>query len=304
MQQHAAAHLPPTQYAAPSTPGKRRREPQRAGEPWPSVGPGARASTSAVRGRPRPAEAPDVVPVVVEWKFGGSAVAVAGAWDGWRAQTPLHRDAPSAPFVAVLYLPLGGAFQFKYLVDGAWQCSPSVPTETDAAGNTNNMLTVTPPDLDFAPDAVSPSTSPPRSPQATYDSVIPDANTAASRSSDPPHLPAAAGADLPEPPSSRALIGHLALDGGRARPAPMMSAAGRPTRLIPTTHQVAQQSALAEARSASDAAAAGLPPPTTMAFAFRYKLKVVTAIYVSSGVVDGSSSGIGDRDTVGGPRRQ
>ncbi|GIQ91813.1 hypothetical protein KIPB_015226, partial [Kipferlia bialata] len=53
----------------------------------------------------------------------------------------------------VLRCPLpSGTHQYKYMVDGQWVVSADFPTETDADGNTNNVLVVHP----FVPRSKSP----------------------------------------------------------------------------------------------------------------------------------------------------
>eukprot|EP01105_Mastigella_eilhardi_P022807 TRINITY_DN5674_c0_g1_i1.p1 TRINITY_DN5674_c0_g1~~TRINITY_DN5674_c0_g1_i1.p1 ORF type:complete len:301 (-),score=57.11 TRINITY_DN5674_c0_g1_i1:353-1225(-) len=68
----------------------------------------------------------------------GETIFVAGSFNGWRRE-------PMRPTTRVTLQP--GTHEFKFVVVGAdgsadWRCDEGRPTRRDAAGNTNNVLTV------------------------------------------------------------------------------------------------------------------------------------------------------------------
>lgn len=197
-------------------------------------------------------EQPDVVPVVFTWNFGGARVFVVGAWDGWGERTQMSRD--GSTFIAVLYLPCGQTFQFKYFVDDNWQCNPSLPTQTDSQGNTNNVVDVTHPELEFDSATVLTSCSPP-SPLSSYcQSVIEADETFA----DPIALPdAMAASPVVLPPRSHVLMDHLHL-------------------CQPELEQTQTDPAGYACSPATS------PAPLTLATCFRYKEKLISATFVFS----------------------
>lgn len=202
---------------------------------------GPRSSTAM---RPQ-VEPPDLVPVVFTWNFGGTHVYVIGAWDGWREKSQMSRDGSS--FIAVLYLPYGQTYQFKYFVDENWQCNPSLPTQTDAQGNTNNVVAVTEPDLEYDSSAPLALRSPP-SPISSYSQSVIEADETLA---DPPSLPdAMAATPVVLPPRSHVLIDHL--------------------HLCHSSTDVSQ----------SDPNGYTSAPPVALASCYRYKEKVISATFV------------------------
>lgn len=177
----------------------------------------ARSGEDAARRRGPPAagaaaaeEAPDVVPVVLEWRYGGANVSVTGAWDGWTEAVGLSRDGSAfgagASFIAVLYL-LPGSYQYKYLVDGNWQCNPSMETQTDALSNVNNILHVTKPVLEFSASEPLLEEAP-SSPIESYDCSCMKGEEARA---DPPLLPDTAVGNTAAPSASYTLINHVSI---------------------------------------------------------------------------------------------
>ncbi len=159
-------------------------------------------------GATTPAEDDELVPALFTWNFGGQKVEVVGGWDGWTRKTPLTRR--GADHAAVLLVPRG-AQEFKYYVDGNWQCNPALATSTDEHGNTNNSVTIEPlpPSFDgFLPE--------PSSPVDTYDCKPPvdehDAN-------DVPVLPRYLGCDSQgrAPRHVRLERAFIASDGNETR---------------------------------------------------------------------------------------
>lgn len=121
-----------------------------------------------------------LIPTVFHWKFPGTLVYVAGAWDGWRRKAALYRN--GREHLALLYLPMG-EFQCKFFVDDNWQCAPDLPTRTDEYGNTNNIIKVTNKEPHFDSSAPLLENKPP-SPLSSYKQ-----NACADFPSDPPVLP-------------------------------------------------------------------------------------------------------------------
>ena len=83
------------------------------------------------------------------WRDPGRAhgdVRVAGDFGGDWCGAPLvlrpALDACDWQWSVVVLLPSGEAVRYKYIIDGAWRVDASLPTETDASGNVNNVLMV------------------------------------------------------------------------------------------------------------------------------------------------------------------
>jgi 5'-AMP-activated protein kinase, regulatory beta subunit len=111
-----------------------------------------------------------IVPTIFTWTFGGHAVSVTGAWDNWADKVPLARS--GAEHSAVISLPVG-SFQYKFIVDGNWKHSPSLPTETDQHGNLNNVVIVSPHFPEYDSNAPLTGLSGPPSPIESYDRSMP-----------------------------------------------------------------------------------------------------------------------------------
>jgi hypothetical protein len=207
----------------------------------------------------------ELVPVVLSWNYGGASVSVTGAWDGWREKVHMTRnECAGGLFLCVLYLPCGGEFQFKYYVDENWQCNPSWPTQTDAQGNTNNVVRVVSPALEFdvEDDDDADGGDGAHSPIESYDQGY---MQVAEARGDPPLLPAAAAVDAPTVSLSHALVNHLSADRPlRAEQPPPPSSSPRPA-------------------DGGGGGGGGDPPPLSLATTFRHKGKLIIATYVVSG---------------------
>jgi hypothetical protein len=84
------------------------------------------------------------VPVTFVYRAEGpsSSVRLTGCFLSWSsAGVPCERSAENL-FSTVQLLPPGSRVLFKFIVDGAWVCSPSYPISDDGAGNRNNVLDV------------------------------------------------------------------------------------------------------------------------------------------------------------------
>lgn len=142
--------------------------------------------------------------MIFSWNYGGQAVYIAGAWDGWAAKTALYKN--GAEFIALLYIPVG-EFQCKYFVDDNWQCAPDLPTRIDENGNTNNIVIIDNNTPEF--DSAAPlNERKPLSPVTSY-TQNPSADlTAADPPVMPPHLEARSLKPLPDDvsPSVRASV--------------------------------------------------------------------------------------------------
>jgi Glycogen recognition site of AMP-activated protein kinase len=232
----------------------------------------------------------ELVPVVLTWSFGASAVHVTGEWSGWKGRTEMIRDGNNG-FVVVLYLKAGRTYECKFIQDGNWSCNPNLPTKTDSHGNTNNVIDVDtvhaalvygggdddaeavgsstlPVDVSGAQNPITArlaaafSTGPP-SPPSSYDQSFVDPAT---HGVDPPPQPDHCVRDGPArhknpltfPASSRSLIDHLYIDPAPAWPS-------------------AQPAYLYTAASPESSA---YPPPQTLASAFSYKGKIIAATFI------------------------
>eukprot|EP00741_Cyanophora_paradoxa_P017661 tig00021013_g17056.t1 len=70
---------------------------------------------------------------------GAKHAAVAGSWDGWAR----HVNLSAAGDMFTTEIPLKpGTYSFKYIIDGEWKVDTARPTQTDAAGNLNNIVVV------------------------------------------------------------------------------------------------------------------------------------------------------------------
>lgn len=136
--------------------------------------------SSSIDQQQKSTEDETLVPTVFTWNYGGYSVYVAGAWDNWKSETPMYKNGNE--YIALVYIPIG-EHQFKFFIDDVWQCAPNMPTRTDEHGNTNNVITVEPKELEFDSNTPLHAGSPP-SPLSSYNqSAIPEF------SADPPTLP-------------------------------------------------------------------------------------------------------------------
>jgi 5'-AMP-activated protein kinase, regulatory beta subunit len=111
-----------------------------------------------------------IVPTIFTWTFGGHSVSVTGAWDHWAAKVPLAKN--GGEHSAVLNLPVG-SYQYKFIVDGNWKHSSSLPTETDQHGNLNNVVIVSPHFPEYDSNVPLTGLSGPPSPIESYDLSMP-----------------------------------------------------------------------------------------------------------------------------------
>jgi len=125
----------------------------------------------------------NIVPTVFTWIHGGTTVFLTGAWDRWQSKAPMHRTGNE--YSVILSLP-AGHFQYKFIVDGEWRHSPSLPVERDEHGNMNNMIEVKPHISEFDRPDPLPGIQRPTSPFESYDFSMPAPEEYAI---DPPQLP-------------------------------------------------------------------------------------------------------------------
>lgn len=144
-----------------------------------------------------------IVPTIFAWKRRWSsppaqAVYVTGAWDGWLAKTPLHLAAgvDGEEFSAVISLPVG-SYQYKYIVDGNWRHASALTTETDAHGNLNNIVLVSPHLPEYDSNQPPAGAGGPPSPIESYDFSMPASED---YSVEPMALPVLFKALHPDPP--------------------------------------------------------------------------------------------------------
>ena len=62
------------------------------------------------------------IPTIFEWKEGGKNVLITGSFCNWAHQFAMNKNNNNNNFELLLYLPKG-IFQFKFIVDGNWNCS-------------------------------------------------------------------------------------------------------------------------------------------------------------------------------------
>lgn len=117
------------------------------------------------------------VPTLISWTYDGKEIAVEGSWDNWKSRffmldfihphftlkkivlnflsfkiaswlgkiktlflrNLLQRSGKD--FTILKVLP-SGVYQYRFIVDGQWRCSPDLPCVQDEAGNTYNILDV------------------------------------------------------------------------------------------------------------------------------------------------------------------
>jgi hypothetical protein len=75
------------------------------------------------------------------WKYGGNEVILTGNFDNWQKTIIMKMDnTDSQTFRVTLMLEPTQTWYYKFVVDGIWRCSLEFPTETDNAGNVNNVV--------------------------------------------------------------------------------------------------------------------------------------------------------------------
>lgn len=78
-------------------------------------------------------------PAWFTWTLGGNCVFVEGSWDKWTNRKNMER-AGSAYHLCVFLKP--GVYRYRFIVDQEPRYNPHFPSETDAKGNTVNILVV------------------------------------------------------------------------------------------------------------------------------------------------------------------
>ena len=138
-------------------------------------------------------EGPSLLPTVFKWERGGKQVFLSGSYDGWKTKTPLSRN--HGDFYTIKELPVG-THQYKFFVDGQWQCDPTEPRVPNDVGSENNTVTVRDSDFEvfeaLAVDSISTGhskTGLSHSPPGDYGQNIPPRNSAGGFRGGPPILP-------------------------------------------------------------------------------------------------------------------
>eukprot|EP01123_Difflugia_compressa_P014328 TRINITY_DN728_c0_g1_i1.p1 TRINITY_DN728_c0_g1~~TRINITY_DN728_c0_g1_i1.p1 ORF type:complete len:1143 (-),score=308.56 TRINITY_DN728_c0_g1_i1:108-3536(-) len=84
----------------------------------------------------------DTVPVILQWKYGGSHVSVAGSFNNWNIAAMSKRG---YQWEAKFNLPAGRPYQYKFVVDGVWCYDIEKELTDDGSGNINNVVRVVAP---------------------------------------------------------------------------------------------------------------------------------------------------------------
>ena len=84
------------------------------------------------------------IPTVFKWEHGGRHVYIAGTFNNWAKQLPMHRSGNDFTYVHNLSR---GKHAFKFIVDDEWRFAPDQPTIADIEGRINNFIDVS----DFTP---------------------------------------------------------------------------------------------------------------------------------------------------------
>ncbi|NP_001266176.1 Tau2 [Solanum lycopersicum] len=163
------------------------------------------------------------VPTLISWTYEGKDIAVEGSWDNWKSRNILQRSGKD--FTILKVLP-SGVYQYRFIVDGQWRCSPDLPCVQDEAGNTYNILDV----KDYVPEDIESISGfePPLSPDSSYSNLELGAEDYAKEPPlVPPHLqmtllnvPSSPMEILP-PPLSRpqhVVLNHLYMQKGKSNP--------------------------------------------------------------------------------------
>lgn len=83
-----------------------------------------------------------LVPVTFSYRHStASTIEVSGDWDNWAQRVPLTRVPSSDLWQGDKELKPTTKFAYKYIVDGHWHAKDDLPTEQDASGNVNNVIT-------------------------------------------------------------------------------------------------------------------------------------------------------------------
>jgi hypothetical protein len=85
-----------------------------------------------------------IVPTVFKWEHGGHNVYIAGTFNNWGREIPMHRSGSGFSCVHNLKR---GKHAFKFIVDDEWRFAPDQPTVADADGRVCNFIDVS----DFSP---------------------------------------------------------------------------------------------------------------------------------------------------------
>eukprot|EP00891_Asterochloris_glomerata_P000991 jgi/Astpho2/991/Aster-00818 len=111
---------------------------------------------------------PKLVPTVITWTRGGGAVEVEGSFDNWTSRQRMQKSGKD--YTIVKLLP-PGVYQYKFVVDGEWQCASDQPAVSDDRGNVNNVLEV----QEYVPENLEGLSgfSAPASPPHSYDRAMP-----------------------------------------------------------------------------------------------------------------------------------
>ncbi|KAF3656093.1 SNF1-related protein kinase regulatory subunit beta-2 [Capsicum annuum] len=106
------------------------------------------------------------VPTLISWTLDGKEVAVEGSWDNWKSRMPLQKSGKD--FTILKVLP-SGVYQYRFIVDGQWRCSPDLPCVQDEAGNMYNLLDM----KDYVPEDIESISGfePPQSPDSSYNNL-------------------------------------------------------------------------------------------------------------------------------------
>ncbi|OIT34037.1 PREDICTED: SNF1-related protein kinase regulatory subunit beta-2 [Nicotiana attenuata] len=162
------------------------------------------------------------VPTLISWTHDGKEVAVEGSWDNWKSRNPLQRSGKD--FTILKVLP-SGVYQYRFIVDGQWRCSPDLPCVQDEVGNTYNILDV----KDYVPEDIESISGfePPQSPDSSYSNLQLGAEDYAKEPPlVPPHLQMtllnvpSSHMEIP-PPLSRpqhVVLNHLYMQKGKSTP--------------------------------------------------------------------------------------
>ncbi|KAM1033673.1 hypothetical protein ACFX2I_037066 [Malus domestica] len=162
------------------------------------------------------------IPTMITWSYGGKDVAVEGSWDNWKTRLALQRSGKD--FTIMKVLP-SGVYQYRFIVDGQWRCSPDLPLAQDDAGNSYNLLDL----QDYVPEDIGSISGfePPQSPDSSYNNLqLGSEDFAKEPPSVPPHLQMtllnapSSYMEMP-PPLSRpqhVVLNHLYMQRGKSGP--------------------------------------------------------------------------------------
>mmetsp|Transcript_1105 Transcript_1105/g.3424 ORF Transcript_1105/g.3424 Transcript_1105/m.3424 type:complete len:1693 (-) Transcript_1105:518-5596(-) len=87
-----------------------------------------------------------VVPVILEWRHGGSSAVITGSFAGWNTVIPLYPVKTQPNRHVSLHFLRRGRYEAKFIVDGRWQCSTDLRMTNNKLSptdpNVNNVLNV------------------------------------------------------------------------------------------------------------------------------------------------------------------